>query len=395
MVLGMAMLLTVIGMGVVAVARVQTRTTTDSQDWLEAQMLAFSAAEHALTQLDTVDNWRTTLAGTNSGSLQRGTFTWSVVDLTDGDLGDDPEDPARLQATGTVNDASYTFSLDLTFTRMPLEAITKTISTTNLIHIKQNRSLRLTGAPLATNLNLEVNGILYGDVETKTTGGNGTIVGSVIEKAEPKEMPDPAVFDSYVAKATTIPCPPSNDALEGVVLSPQSNPWGTPNPDGVYYIYAAKNLTIRGVRIHGTLVIRCAEGKKVIFEDAVFLHNYRSDHPALLVDGDAQISLRSAEKELTESEWDMNFNPSGSGYEDQADEDKDDSYPNEISGLVHVKGNLLMDETARVRGAIIGEQTTVIDGDNEIVYSPVVAQTLIVGYTTYEAILGTWSRVVE
>ncbi|KKK62995.1 hypothetical protein LCGC14_2998770 [marine sediment metagenome] len=91
----------------------------------------------------------------------------------------------------------------------------------------------------------------------------------------------------------------------------------------------------------------------------------------------------------------MNFNPSGSGYEDQADEDKDDSYPNEISGLVHVKGNLLMDETARVRGAIIGEQTTVIDGDNEIVYSPVVAQTLIVGYTTYEAILGTWSRVVE
>jgi len=113
-VLGVAMAVTAIGLGSVAVSRVQTRSTTQANQWAEARMLAFSASEHAMTQINNTDSWRANLNGvTTTRSLGSGNFTWNVIDPVDGDLADDNSDPATLIATGTVGDAVYSLTVKL------------------------------------------------------------------------------------------------------------------------------------------------------------------------------------------------------------------------------------------------------------------------------------------
>ena len=63
LVLGLAMVLTVIGVGAVAVGRAGTRTMNDSADWFEAKSLAFSAVEHALAKITSDTTWRTDFNG--------------------------------------------------------------------------------------------------------------------------------------------------------------------------------------------------------------------------------------------------------------------------------------------------------------------------------------------
>ena len=113
-VLGVAMAVTAIGLGSVAVSRIQTRSTTQANQWAEARMLAFSASEHAMTQINNTDSWRANLNGvTVARSLGSGSFTWRVIDPGDGDLADNNSDPATLIATGTVGDAVYSLTVKL------------------------------------------------------------------------------------------------------------------------------------------------------------------------------------------------------------------------------------------------------------------------------------------
>ena len=113
-VLGTAMAVTAIGLGSIAVSRIQTRSTTQATQWAEARMLAFSASEHAMTQINTTDSWRANLNGvTVTRSLGAGSFTWRVIDPVDGDLADTDSDPATLIATGTVGEAVYSLTVRL------------------------------------------------------------------------------------------------------------------------------------------------------------------------------------------------------------------------------------------------------------------------------------------
>ncbi len=133
LVLGMAVILTVIGLGAVTVSRVQARSTGGSQDWSEAQSLAFSAVEHALAQIDETDGWRSAYSQQTIGkSLGRGTFTWRLVDEADGDLTNDPTSPFTVFAMGTVGDASYSLRVHMT---MPSVQIVSGVSALGTIFV--------------------------------------------------------------------------------------------------------------------------------------------------------------------------------------------------------------------------------------------------------------------
>jgi len=108
------MTVTAIGLGSIAVSRVQTRGVTQSNQWSEARMLAFSASEHAMYQINNTTSWRANLNGvTVRKTLGNGNFSWRVIDPQDGDLADDASDPATLMATGTVDDAVFTLKIKL------------------------------------------------------------------------------------------------------------------------------------------------------------------------------------------------------------------------------------------------------------------------------------------
>jgi hypothetical protein len=77
---------------------------------------------------------------------------------------------------------------------------------------------------------------------------------------------------------------------------------------------------------------------------------------------------------------------------------QDDTYPNEIQGLVHVTGALLLRGTARVRGVVICEGAVVAEENNEIVYDADLYANPPVGYTMPPRMVvaqGSWQQVVD
>ena len=114
MVLSLAIVLTIVGISAITVSRVRTRGTVQANEWTDAQMLAFSAGEHALTTINDDPDWREHLQGqTIQRTLGGKTFSWQVVDEADGDLTDDPTEPATLRVTGVAGQASYSLKVDL------------------------------------------------------------------------------------------------------------------------------------------------------------------------------------------------------------------------------------------------------------------------------------------
>lgn len=117
LVLGVSMILTVVGLSVLTVARIQTRMTSRENDWVEAQVLAFSGIEHALTLLNTTPNWRNKYKHGQTAEtavLGQGSFEWKLTDEADSDLGDDASDPFSITSTGAVNQASFTLRVRVT-----------------------------------------------------------------------------------------------------------------------------------------------------------------------------------------------------------------------------------------------------------------------------------------
>ena len=225
MTLGVAATATIIGLASVAVSRVNARGVTRSNDWAEAQLLAFTAAEHALTQIDRSSDWRNEFDGvTTSESFGNGTFRWRVVDESDGDLTDSGFDPAVVIATGLVNDANYSVSLLLKMETGPLEALRTCITANDDIKLTLNKSiLTLTGSCIHTNAALDNAGTVDGDVAALAVTRQGTVTGTITAPATPLAMPDPNVFNMYKALATTIPY---SATLENMVISPQTAPGG-------------------------------------------------------------------------------------------------------------------------------------------------------------------------
>ncbi|MCY2926054.1 MAG: hypothetical protein NT031_11550, partial [Planctomycetota bacterium] len=81
LVLIVAMLLTVIALAGVSINRVNARSGGEGGDWAEAQVLAYSGAEHAMAQINADANWRTNLSGqTVQKSLGNGSFAWRLTD---------------------------------------------------------------------------------------------------------------------------------------------------------------------------------------------------------------------------------------------------------------------------------------------------------------------------
>jgi hypothetical protein len=118
-----------------------------------------------------------------------------------------------------------------------------------------------------------------------------------------------------------------------------------------------------------------------------------------LVEGNVTIKHKSASvPSLSEDTCNTNFNPTGAPYTGVTDSDKSDTYPNEIRGLVHVKGSLTLQDTARIVGVVICEGPVTGGGTNTIVYDASLYTSPPKGYTFVEGMKvspGTWRQVVD
>jgi len=401
-VLIIAMLVSVVGVSAITLCRVNIRRTQAAADNGEARSLAGSAVEAAIAAVNADANWRSHhLSGQETPQLAfgAGTLSWRLIDA-DGDLSDDPSDPVRVLGTGRAGQSVWVYGAMLNYTT-PLDALRTCIHCAGQFSIMNGRSLIADGAPASTNADLymEDNSFLYGDVEAASrTGSQGTVTGTETIPASPKALPGANVIANYIAKATALPY---NGDFDRVVLSPVVNEYGGGlNADGVYFLSSGgHDLTIHSSRIHGTLVLDVG-GNKLVIDRQVSIEPYRTDCPTLIVVGDADLEYTSAgaygDRYLQESAVGHNFNPPGAPYEGQSDSDTDDAYPSQISGLVHIAGNLKLGQSAFVQGTILCGGSAVVEGDCRITYDPAIAASPPLGYADPASPLavtsGSWRR---
>jgi len=395
MVMGTAMLVTAIGLGAIAVSRLQVRTASWGGDAGEAGILALSAAEHALAKLNllTVAGDPTWRGGYTNGvkvsdiPFGRGTISWMLVDA-DGNLDDNDADPLDLYGIGVVGEARRVYRVSLEPADDPLDCLASAVhSGGNLVVWAYGDTLNLNGAPGTSNACIENWSVINGDVECALTEkGTGTYNGTVTEGAPARQMPDPnTVFDYYVKNGTLIDvvdlesCPSGHQCIQNNVLSPTSNPYGAAtNRYGIYVIKChAQNVKIQNVRVVGTIVLLEA-GANCLIQGSSHWEPSVPNYPVLLVQGGVA-DLTVGPAPLAEAALSTNFNPPGTPYNGMEDADTSDTYPSKINGLVYVSGKLYPKE-ATIDGVIIngglfeteraGGQTTTINYKATYLHNP-------------------------
>ncbi len=345
-VLGASLIVTLLSLSVMHGVRVNLRRASSGPDRMKASFIADAAIEHALATINADPNWRTNLSAavtypSSPAAINGGTFTWKLID-SDGLLADNPADSVIVQATAILGRISHITEVTLHPTASGITSLNaafhcnSSISNGFMVDI-------LSDSIVSSNANVAASGFGGSIVCDVEAAGNisGNIRGAQTPGAPVKQMPDDTVFDYYKQMGTKIELSllTHNDHfdLEEAVLSPNNNPWGPTNPEGIYVIDCrGQQIKVRDLRVYGTLVLLNPAPdsrieNEVLFEPAI------SNFPSLLVDGSIEIRFDSDSK-LQEVQ--TNLNPPGTPYLGEENFDHEDSYPSVIRGLVYVSGQM-------------------------------------------------------
>ena len=110
-VMGVAMIVSIIGMASMQIARLQLKSAGNRQDLEEARLLSQSGVEFGLGNMDFFPNWRTGREMTPPLVVGNGTMTYAFDVDEDSNLTDNTNDPVRLLGIGRVGDAVYATSV--------------------------------------------------------------------------------------------------------------------------------------------------------------------------------------------------------------------------------------------------------------------------------------------
>ena len=340
--------LVVSAMGLVAlsVASLRMRSTLDANDYATAHILAKSGIEQGIAAVRSDTSWRTRFvnnAESPSTTLGQGTFTWKLVD-EDSNLNDDDSDSVRVVGIGRVGRTTVAESVRMLANGVSLSSLGSSFHCAGDIAVKSGVQL-MTDQHISSGGNISTGGLLssvQGDVETSGTA-TGTIQGAILQNAAVRRMPGSSAFDYYLDNGTSISIEALPDVsgirtIEKQLLSPQVNPYGDRNPEGIYLIHCkGQRICIKNCRILGSLVL-IAPASNSSIEGSLRWDAAIANYPALLVNGD--LVVKSTTTALSEATLAINFNPTSSPFQGTSDTDLVDEFPSEINGLVYISGKL-------------------------------------------------------
>ncbi len=397
-VLGVSAVVTAMALGAFLAVRVQASAETALTTSLKARMNAEAGVELLAHDMSSNSAWRSRAQGSwlVNVPLADGAVTVDATDPVDGNFATGSADSVLVRSRGLSGSATHILQVELEPVGTPIPALRMAVHTPGQLRVYATGNLGVAGAPASSNGTIQVDGQVRGDVECLLLVGT-KVTGSVTLLAPAKSAPDSSVFSRYTAMGTVIS--PGSTMTNGV-LTPAYNTWGSPNAAGVYVINTTGNVTIKGVRVEGTLVINTSG--TVTIDSAVFMQPARPDYPVLLINGNAAFKCDPS-KALQESSY-TNFNPTGAPWPlsgGSTDGDTSDTYPNELRGLVHVRGTLAM-EGIRVKGVVLadsnaGSDAISVKDVNDVEYDPAIWATPPLGYTSDERVRikpGTWRQVV-
>lgn len=375
-VLGVAMIVAVIGASALWATRIRRHTAGLAEAAMKARFFAPSAIDLALFSISQDPDWRTNHVHdtwTPETTIHDVNFTYKLVDENDGDLQNDSTQPVRLNAKATVGDAVRINSVLIEQSSQGLSCLEVSLQVGNdLVFDASVGSITANGDQIVSvNNTIQAIGdvTVYPAMEAVNGISPGLGPGSTTSPVPPREMPDEAtVFDYYEDEANTtlidsldMPGDASIRRLEGVVLSPNSNPYGPTDPNGVYRIDCrGSQLYIGDCRIVGTLVLMNASSL-IVISNAVNWEPAVPNYPALLMRGTMRMGQDAFP--LDEVTLGVNFNPPGTPYQSSEDSLIDDQYPSVIKGLVYVSGDLSLlvdNSTIAINGVLIVANTLTV-----------------------------------
>jgi len=369
----------VIGLSVLTLAQINSRTAGMNNDSAEAAELAISAVELAQLKLSTNANWRTTYTNgvtTTPLALGHGTVSFQLVDPTDGDLANNTTDSVKIIGIGKVRNATRACSVVCGVYSPAITALA--------VAIEGGSGVSVNSATISGSGTLATNGIISGagNLGTMNLEAAGAIVGafattgSQTSGAAARTNPDvSSVFSYYTTNgqavsASSIPTVNGAKTIDKALFSPNNNPYGggsAKNAQGIYVINMnGANLVISNSRIVGTLVIQSAGTVTVsgsnIFEPSA------PGYPVLLVQGN--VTLSGSTTALSESTIGVNMNPAGTPYPynggagGASNTTTTDTYPSGISGIVYASGALStgFGSNNTVNGVLLSGGATTIYG---------------------------------
>ena len=358
-VLGCAMLVTVIGLSAVLTVRVQRRAAEDTGDYAQARLHAESAIRMGCHILQQDPSWRDNYSNgvwVLDQPIGSGSFTLEGIDPQDGDLGNSNEDPLVFIGTGAQGAARYKLRTTLTTGgTQPLDCLEVTVHAGNSLGF-DSASVQCDQKISANNTTTASGSMIQCNVEVVNTWNGFTYQPPPTSGAPPRTLPDAAVFDYYTANGATmnyanIPSSKGKTTIGEVVISPAINPYGTEtNAEGIYVLdCAGQELIIANARILGTLVVMnvglFSVGQSVNWEPAV------ANYPALMLQGSAEFVFEDTL--LSETAVGINLNPPGAPADGVTDDDMTDTYLSRIKGLIYISGDVTTDNSVTINGIVV------------------------------------------
>lgn len=336
-VLGVSFIVSVLALAGMHAARAHLAVATSDGDLYRARLLAASAVELGIAQLRSNPNWRVDYAvdvdyPATAVAADRGSFAWRLKSGAGRNY--------AMQGTGVVNAATCTLEVDL----VQAHALDCALFVEGDVTVESGCTLTCEGAPAATNGTFVNDGATYADVEAQAISGY-SVNGTATTPGALRVLPTPRyVMDYYLRRGTVLAPTGWGTAYITLTLLSPFHSSGDTNADGIYVIDTqGQNLSISSCRIVGTLVVaNLAPGKKVTISGDVNWEPAYPNFPALLVDGDVEITMYS-DGLLSESWITPNFNPAGAPFQGEEDDAKDDDFISSIGGLIYCSGDLTFD----------------------------------------------------
>jgi hypothetical protein len=406
-VLGISMIVTVLGMGALTLSRVSQRAVSDSNDWEAAGDLAFSATEHAVSSINAAaaaspTTWRNSYTSRQTAFTQtmgRGTFSWALKDEADGNLSEDYLRPFRIYGIGVVGSVTRIYSVQVIPGGSPLDVLRTTLHSNSTVNLTGNA--QAVNGPISSNSTVSLSGNVTGAIEALSTSGMAQGSPAITAPAPAKTMPSVTIFNDLLQSATAINYSSlTGGNMQNCLLSATSNPYGAPNPNGIYYITLPgnKNITITNCRIVGTLLISAPNKDNINIQGPVEWEPAAGGYPILVVSGSAcQVTLSGNPTWLSETQANVNFNPPGTPYLGQTNSNLLDDYPPQYRGIIHIMGGVSstvsLNANAYIWGTVIADCPVTTTAECTLVHNSAIYASPPLGYSMGNAMIevpGTW-----
>ncbi len=384
-----AALILLAGMSVVVIAlanevTLDLKMATTLVDADQALEIAKVGVDKFIYAVNNDADWRTTYtSGTEYGpfALGDGEFYVTITD-EDGDLADSLIDSVTVTSVATYKEVTRTVSAVLAPpAHDAMMYLAVMWDSGKKIEIKDGP--RIYGDLMSAN-DVDVSGALpdfRGDVycrdPNKVADQLDDTDTDVIQIAPTPT--DPAPDADWFASRGSAMSPPESGGVLRITdkrITPDSNPYGFSNANGIYTIDAnVKDVEFRRCYIEATIVVTRAD--KVFFEDGIVHRPALSSYPALVIigkDGGKGKANYDLDKNLSENDSNVDFNDDG---------DKSDIFTPSVTGVVYASRKITGmqsdgdNKIVRFKGVVISKEITLVGAGNIIEQDPELSTELV------------------